>query len=813
MLHAASSSRFVSNRQRNTSIRSNGLPLPERFYGCSTERRKRPKPSTWGSVHSLVSRASERHGFGVAPGIPSICQRREPRSLQSCERAANGHKGERPPNYSTAKQHAHIPHQAVIILDEVDPLPSPMKAKARWGARRLRRGAALWNAVYSATRMRVRYYPIRERHVEHARKVGQTSAAYACGVGTWSNGHTAALWRYDQPSAAISGLLVRSCKIVTIRTVLQRAQGRLLLALLSTVLALTVVAPAAFAQAIADLGVTKTGPETAPADSDVTYMVTIFNGGPDTATNVTLNDPIPAGMTFVSATQNTGPAFSCATPAVGGTGTIACTNAAMPPSATATFAFVLHIPAGTPSATSFTNIATATTDAFDPNDENNAGVAATTTPAVIADLAVTKTAPGVAAPDTDVTFTISVTNGGPAAAIDVTLVDPLPAGTTFVSLVQNSGPAMSCTTPAVGSGGTVTCTAATLAAGATAAFALTAHVAPDAVLDEFLTNIASVSGASFDPNVENNAGAAAVLVSQVDVAVTKTGPAVASGGANLSYTLTVSNAGPSIANDVVLTDALPPGTTFVSLVQQNGPAPSCVAPAVGTTGTIQCSFSTFGPGASAQFLLTINTGAAASISNTATVSTASFDTDPGNGSSTVTTAVNQSADLGVSKTGPATIIAGGSAAYSLTVTNAGPSAAANVTLTDPTPTNTTFSSLEQTSGPAFSCATPAVGGTGTIACSLASLAPGGTATFSVVLRQSASTPAGTSTSNMANVATSTSDPDAANNAASATSVVTAAPVAPEVIPVPTLSWFGLLLVIVSLGTVAARSLPQRVRRP
>ena len=56
--------------------------------------------------------------------------------------------------------HADIPHQEVIFLDEVDPVSSPMKAKGVGELGLCGVGAALANAVYNATGVRVRDYPI-----------------------------------------------------------------------------------------------------------------------------------------------------------------------------------------------------------------------------------------------------------------------------------------------------------------------------------------------------------------------------------------------------------------------------------------------------------------------------------------------------------------------------------------------------------------------------------------------------------------------------------------------------------------------------
>ena len=56
--------------------------------------------------------------------------------------------------------HADIPHQQVIFLDEVDPMSSPMKAKGVGELGLCGVGAAIANAIYNATGVRVREYPI-----------------------------------------------------------------------------------------------------------------------------------------------------------------------------------------------------------------------------------------------------------------------------------------------------------------------------------------------------------------------------------------------------------------------------------------------------------------------------------------------------------------------------------------------------------------------------------------------------------------------------------------------------------------------------
>ena len=56
--------------------------------------------------------------------------------------------------------HADIPHQEVVFLDEVDAESSPMKAKGVGELGICGAAAAVANAIYNATGVRVREYPI-----------------------------------------------------------------------------------------------------------------------------------------------------------------------------------------------------------------------------------------------------------------------------------------------------------------------------------------------------------------------------------------------------------------------------------------------------------------------------------------------------------------------------------------------------------------------------------------------------------------------------------------------------------------------------
>src|SRR5262249_43771287 len=160
------------------------------------------------------------------------------------------------------------------------------------------------------------------------------------------------------------------------------------------------------------------------------------------------------------------------------------------------------------------------------------------------------------------------------------------------------------------------------------------------------------------------------VTTQTDVSVVKAGPPTATAGTSITYTITVSNAGPSDAQNVTLTDFIPTNTTATSFMQQSGPAFTTSFNGAAFTATA----TTLGAGQSAVFLfvVTVSPGAAngSTINNTSTVSSTTPDSDTTNNASTVITTVNTQADLAVTKADtPDPVIAGNDITYTITVSN------------------------------------------------------------------------------------------------------------------------------------------------
>jgi uncharacterized repeat protein (TIGR01451 family) len=246
----------------------------------------------------------------------------------------------------------------------------------------------------------------------------------------------------------------------------------------------------------ADLVTTNSAtPISVTAGSNVTYTQSVTNNGPAAGTGVTFTQTTPPNTTFQSITAP--PGWICGTqPAVGGTGTITCTDASnLGVNASASFTLVLQVNAGTPSGTSITETDTATAGNIVPGlTTNRASATVVVANANSADVAIVKTAaPNPVTEGTALTYTLTVTNNGPASATNVTTTDTLPSVVTYLSSTATQG---TCSE----AGGTVTCQLGTiLSAGTATVTILTLPGAPGVV-----SNTATVSADQTDSVPANN---------------------------------------------------------------------------------------------------------------------------------------------------------------------------------------------------------------------------------------------------------------------------------------------------------------------
>ncbi|MEG4282432.1 DUF4347 domain-containing protein, partial [Microcoleus sp. A006_D1] len=260
----------------------------------------------------------------------------------------------------------------------------------------------------------------------------------------------------------------------------------------------------------ADISVAKSGPAFAVTGSNITYTITSTNIGPElgltgnvniisnTATDVLIQDQLPANLTFVSAIDSAGNGtYNSLTrtviwPAI----PTLIRGASATRSITATVTGALG--------TTITNTAFSNSSTYDPNPANNNGTSITsqvptTVVATTADLVTTKAGSTAATVGSRVTYLISTVNNGPDPATNVTITDSIIPGLTGVSF-PNGGTYNAAT-------GIVTFPLVPSLASLASVANTVSFIAP--LSGASVRNTASSSSATPDPTPANNNGTAA----------------------------------------------------------------------------------------------------------------------------------------------------------------------------------------------------------------------------------------------------------------------------------------------------------------
>jgi uncharacterized repeat protein (TIGR01451 family) len=430
--------------------------------------------------------------------------------------------------------------------------------------------------------------------------------------------------------------------------------------------------------ASADLSISKTdGVTSATAGGSTTYTITASNAGPSNATGSTVADTFPAALTCTWTCVGAGGGACTAS----GSGNINDTTN-LPSGGSVTYTASCSISAGATG--SLTNTATVTAPAgvTDPTPGNNSATDIDALGAS-ADLSINKT-DGVttATPGGSVTYTITAANAGPSSAPGATVADTFPAS-------------LSCTWTCAGAGGG-TCTASgsgninntvNLPSGGSVTY--TAACTISSLATGTLSNTATVTAPAgvTDPTPGNNSATDSdTLAASADLSINKTdGVTTATAGGSVTYTITASNAGPSAATGSTVADTFPASLSCTWTCAGAGGG-TCTASGSGNIN----STVNLPSGGSVTYTAacTISSLATGTLSNTATVTAPAGVTDPtpGNNSATDSDTLAASADLSINKTdGVTTATAGGSVTYTITASNAGPSAATGSTVADTFP--------------------------------------------------------------------------------------------------------------------------------
>lgn len=339
-----------------------------------------------------------------------------------------------------------------------------------------------------------------------------------------------------------------------------------------------------------------------------------------TTDTVTLTDTLPSGLTGVGVVA--APGWACNNTS----DVVTCGVNSLPVNMPAVFSIAATAPI---TGSIITNTAEITSTTADLRLADNTA-AITTTVLAVADLQISKSAsPDPVGAGQPLTYTLTFTNAGPSPVANVTVIDTLPANVTVGSVPGG------CTS----GGNTITCTVASLPVNVPDNLSFTVLAPPNVGV---ITNTASITAMVVDTNTLNNtAWVTTTVTPSADLSIIKTdAPDPVWLGGIITYTIVVSNNGPSIATNVTLTDGVPVSTTFQSFAP---PADwSCpTIPSAGGTGNIVCTNPSLAVGAPATFIIAVKvdagTPSGAVIVNTATVSSDTADPTTPNTATAATT--------------------------------------------------------------------------------------------------------------------------------------------------------------------------------
>ncbi len=315
-----------------------------------------------------------------------------------------------------------------------------------------------------------------------------------------------------------------------------------------------------------DLKVNKTVSDRTPDPGDqITYSITLTNDGPHQATNVTIFDQLPTGVTYVS--DDSGGNYD--------TTTHLWTIGTISNGGSATLIITVEVDAGTAGQT-IENYATIdTVDQTDRNPINDLEEATATVKVSGTDIEIFKEVDILTPGEGDtVTYTLKVINNGPNSGTGIQVTDILPGsnvpqidGVTYTGATPSQGTYDGKNTSWIWDVGSLGLTPLTNSATLT----ITATVEKNtAGLD--VINTAMITAADqADPNGGNNAASALIAVDGTDLGVTKTVddpyPDI---GDYANYTITLSNYGPSDASNVFVTDLLPPELVYNTATPSQG---------------------------------------------------------------------------------------------------------------------------------------------------------------------------------------------------------------------------------------------------
>ncbi len=407
------------------------------------------------------------------------------------------------------------------------------------------------------------------------------------------------------------------------------------------------------------------------AGAKLTRTITLVNNGPSSADGVVFSITLLADTTTLPVTIETSPDGMCS-----GSGTMYC--------------YIPGLPGSSSAYITLTTNNVISPDRLDPVSlmaganawqASSVAINPSIPVATEADLQVTKDVAPAAVAGELVTYTLRVVNAGPSLARYVTLTDRLPDDVIF----RNQSNVGNLNFTLTNTAGMITDTIDLLPNGTSATIQVIAQLGTTAPTGKIISNTGVVTSSTYDPSLENNLNLKPFAVTtRSDLTVTKLAPVTVTAGLPLTYTIIVTNNGPSTAVGLALTDTLPSSMT-VSFV-----SPSNCQVSGMDSQIVTCSLPDLNVGTGIRQVVTVTTETDPGIEedfvlkNTVSMSATNATKAVSN---TATTRTKVGSYLYLTKTATSAVTAGEPLTYTILVENRGPSQAWRLTLTDLWSTN------------------------------------------------------------------------------------------------------------------------------
>ncbi|GHU07899.1 hypothetical protein FACS189431_3210 [Alphaproteobacteria bacterium] len=483
------------------------------------------------------------------------------------------------------------------------------------------------------------------------------------------------------------------------------------------------------------LTITKDDGQTVVEESgELTYIITVTNTREDSldAENVTVTDAIPTNATFVEASDS-----PTSAPAIGATGNVVWTIPSVaygtPVTRTVKIKVNSNVNVGDHVINNVSSNHVACSNAGGDCTDDDDDTVVLHAPNITID----KNDGGINDVEAGSSYSYTITVANPVVgsnpATSVVVTDTIPTGLTYAGTGATGSPSWNAGTK------TLTWTIASVANGTPITLTVPVTVDSNLVSGTTITNtaeIASVDGencSAIDGAVCSEGDTNTVEKHNPVLQVSKTdGTNVAKRDQQLTYTITVANTQTDSydADDVILTDVLPAGVTFVSASDSGS--------AVGQTVTWPTFNVAYGTAVTRTVTVTVNNDVPIVAPGNTITNTATVADDLGCGigsvcsSTDVDTIIPDDADLTIVKTDNRTTAhSGDQLTYQITVSTSNTNALPfeDVEITDVLPANTTFVSTNTTPDSA-----PAAGANGTIVWTIGTLVPSTPVTIEVTVR-------------------------------------------------------------------------------